>query len=650
MPNGQTVTYTCPGDGKADVVRFDSIGAKGSSYRYVITDDKNIILATPGSDFANLEGAGVGVCRVWGLAYSGRFVGKPGQNATTTTLADGCSDLSDNFIVINRFKPNAGRVQMPNGLTTRYTCPGDGKADVVRFDSVGASLSRYAYVITDDKNVIIGLPGADFANVEGAGEGVCRVWGLAYTGNLSAKLGDNAVQVSLSDGCFDLSDNFIVINRFKPNAGRVQMPNGLTTRYTCPGDGKADLVRFDSVGASLSRYAYVITDDKNVIIGLPGADFANVEGAGEGVCRVWGLAYTGNLSAKLGDNAAQVSLSDDCFDLSDNFIVINRFKPNAGRVQMPNGLTTSYTCPGDGKADLVRFDSVGASKSRYAYVITDDQNVIIGLPGADFANVEGAGEGVCRVWGLAYTGNVIAKLGDNAAQVSLSDDCFDLSDNFIVINRFKPNAGTVSTANNRTEITTIAGDKIADTIRFKFMGASKSLLRFVVTDTNNVVLGLPPADQVDFEGAGPGVCKVWGLAYTGTLNLKLGDDIDKVNASNDCFVFSRNYVKVTRIAVAPIIAEGAILKSQSAFAPQLLVVPNPVQSTFRVDFQWSQPETDARIQVRDLGGRLVASSGIHLFVGDNQHVLDASDYPTGLLLLTIQTPTGSHSIKFLKVE
>jgi len=109
------------------------------------------------------------------------------------------------------------------------------------------------------------------------------------------------------------------------DGGTVALAEGGTEATTCPGDGQPDVLEFASEGASTENdFTYVITDDNNVILGLPEGDMADFEEAGEGVCRVWGLAYTGNITAEVGDNAAEVALSDECFDLSDNFITVIR--------------------------------------------------------------------------------------------------------------------------------------------------------------------------------------------------------------------------------------------------------------------------------------------------------------------------------------
>ena len=546
MPNGETIRYTCPGDGNPDIVRFDSTGSGTGSYAYVITDENNIILDLPAGDSADFDGAPAGTCRVWGLAYTGNITAQVGDDAAAVALSDDCFGLSDNFITVVRETPDGGTVAMPNGETIRYTCPGDGMADIVMFDSTGTTSGPYAYVITDENNIILDLPAGDSADFDGAPAGTCRVWGLAYTGNITAQVGDDAAAVALSDDCFDLSDNFITVIREAPDGGSVALADGTNLAFTCPGDGNPDILLFDSTGTAGPSYTYVITDELNIILDLPGGDSFDFDGAPAGICRVWGLAFTGNLTAQVGDDAAAVALSDDCFDLSDNFIAVVRQQPEAGTVQMPNGETIRYTCPGDGNPDIVLFDSLGAGITPYAYVVTDEDNNILAFPTGDSFDFDGAPAGTCRVWGLAYTGNVTAQVGDDAAAVALSDDCFDLSDNFITVIRETPEGGTVAMPNGETVRYTCPGDGVADIVMFDSTGTAGGAYTYVITDEDNIILDLPGGDSFDFDGAPAGTCRVWGLAYTGNVTAQVGDDAAAVALSDDCFDLSDNFITVIR--------------------------------------------------------------------------------------------------------
>ena len=53
---------------------------------------------------------------------------------------------------------------------------------------------------------------------------------------------------------------------------------------------------------------------------------------------------------------------------------------DGGTVSTAAGDTTTYTCPGDGNADMIMFAHTTSSMDNYAYVVTDPSGVILGLP------------------------------------------------------------------------------------------------------------------------------------------------------------------------------------------------------------------------------------------------------------------------------
>ncbi len=650
--NGGTSVTTCPGDGISDVISFAHTTSSGANYAYVITDDQNNILGLPPGNSQDFEGAGSGVCRVWGLSYTGTVIASAGDNATSVALSDGCFELSSNFVEVNRIGADGGMVAMPSGATTRYTCPGDGIDDIVMFMTT-SSATNYQYVITDDNNVILGLPPSNSQNFEGAGEGICRVWGLAYSGALLAQPGDNAATTQLADGCFALSSNFITVGRDTPDGGTVAMPSGATTRYTCPGDGLADMVSFVHSGASNSNYAYVITDDQNNILGLPPGNSQDFEGAGEGVCRVWGLAYTGTITAQMGDNAANVALSSECFDLSDNFITINREKPFAGKVSTADGASGAYVCTQDGTPDIVEFSHVDASASRYQYVITDDQNIILGLPPGNSADFDSAPAGNCRVWGFAYTGDLTAQMGDHVFSTLFSTECWAISANFVTIVRDTPDGGTVSTINGQTAVTTIAGDGFDDVINFAHANASNSLYAYVITDDQNNILGIPPGNSQNFEGAGVGTCRVWGLAYTGNIIAGAGDNAAAVALTDDCYSLSSNFVEVDRVAALA----GNIVNTKTGVSiglggvQDLNLAPNPVYDQLTVSFKVDQSIDElAILKVYNVNGQLLHSEAYQLSPGQHQTQLDLSQLVDGLYFLMIDSDSFQQRERFIKTK
>ncbi len=544
--DGESEVFICPGDGNPDIVRFDSTGVSGEHFTYIITDTNNVILGLPPTDMNDFDPAGPGICRVWGMAYSGTLTAMIGDTASLVNLSDGCFDLSDTYITVHREQPDAGMVQTESGLTEVYTCPGDGNADIVIFDQIGATISDYNFIITDTNNVILAIAEMEMFDFDSAGVGTCRVWGAAFTGNFTAMVGDTASAVDLSDACFDLSDNFISVYREQPEGGTVSTEDGETALFICVGDGQPDTIRFDSAGVSNSLFTYVVTDTNNVILSLPTGDVVDFDGAGTGICRLWGLAYTGSVTAMVGDTASLVNLTDGCFDLSDNFVTVTRDEVSGGMVMTEDSLTEVFACIGDSLADVIFFDSTATAGPNFAYVITDTNNVILSLPGTDSVDFEQAGIGVCRVWGLSWSDSLLAMVGDTASMIDLATGCFDLSDNYITVTRGVIDGGAILTEDSMSVGYTCPGDSLADVIFFDSIGVTGPDFIYVVTDTNNVILNVSTVDSIDFEGAGVGVCRVWGLAYTGNLTAMIGDTASTITLADGCFDLSNGFVTVYR--------------------------------------------------------------------------------------------------------
>jgi Secretion system C-terminal sorting domain len=645
--DGRTSVALCTRDGYDDPLVFQRTTTSRAAYRYLVTDDNNNILAIR-EDAANIEGAPRGNCRVWGLSFTGNLMAQVGMNAATATLASNCWDLSDNFIQINRADVDGGEVRLPNGQTRIATTPGDGVPDVVTVSRVTASSARYAYIVTDDKNNVLGLPPSNSVNVEGAGPGLCRIWGISYTGNLTIFVGDKLGTKSLSTGCFDLSRNFVETVRNPVDGGLVSMPNGLTTRYTCPGDGRPDVVRF--INTSLTpraQYRYLVTDANNVILALPPTAEANLEGAGVGLCRIWGVSFLGNFTARVGQNAATAPLASGMFDLSDNFITTHRDMPVGGRVTMPDGQTTRYTCPGDGRADIVRFITTSRSDTRYQYIVTDDANTILGLPPANEVNLEAAGVGACRIWGVAYTGNLTARVGDNAARATLSDDCFSLSSNFIETLRFPPNGGRVATTTGRTTVNVTVGDGRPDTLSFAVTGNSQSRFAWVVTDDRNTILGLPSGNRVDFDDAGVGVCRVWGLSYTGMLTALPGDNAAAVALSTECFDLSDNFVTVNRVGNSqPVIEEIKAFAAKVGSKKEALISPNPAREVLNIQLSDASIDYEQPVSIQIINS--IGTVAMNQTLSGSQINLEVKDLPTGVYFVKINQKDYQSSHKFFK--
>lgn len=520
--------------------------------------------ATAMEDFVQWGGGGLGrenVAVNAGIWTAGDFVPTV-AGASSSIEFDGCSSgiaawaetttpsfgaENSNLVAVD-----GGTVSYESGPDTAYYCIAGtgGGMGMLAFDSTTTATESYAYVVTDPNGVILALPPGDMADFTPAPIGECWIWGLSYSGTVTAQVGDNATTTALSDGCFDLSDNFVVIFRDSVDGGTVSSPLGDTVSV-CINDPSSAVLSFDSTGTFGPNFAYVVTDNAGNILGLPPGDMVDFSGAGIGECWVWGLSYSGNVLAQVGDNAAMTALTDGCYDLSDNFVVVFRDSVEGGTVSTNLGEDTVYYCISGtgGGTGVVEISNTASSAPNYVYVVTDPAGNIVGLPPANMVDVTPAGIGECWVWGLAYSGTLLAQVGDNATQIDLSDGCFDLSDNFVVIFRDSLDGGDVLTDVGEDTVNVCINDPSSATLAFASSNAAGPNFAYVVTDNMGNILGLPPGNTVDFSGAGIGECWVWGLSYTGNVLAQVGDNAGSVTLTDGCYDLSDEFVVVFRDSV-----------------------------------------------------------------------------------------------------
>ncbi|MEL7162483.1 MAG: hypothetical protein AAFN92_17125, partial [Bacteroidota bacterium] len=219
LADGSTETSICVdvnGD-PLEVVR-DGNGT-GPNREFVITDDQGNILDLPGAG-ANgpfdLNGAGVGICEIWYLAYADGLTGLAVGNNLSDL--DGTHDLS-NAITVVRQAPDGGRVTTAAGDTT-VTATAGNVIVAVSHTTTATALS-YWYIITDANDNILEFANSadtDMLDLSAAPPGECHIWGWSYRGEGDPVMGDNIS--SLTDGdCEAISDNFIRVIREEDTDG-----------------------------------------------------------------------------------------------------------------------------------------------------------------------------------------------------------------------------------------------------------------------------------------------------------------------------------------------------------------------------------------------------------------------------------------------
>ncbi len=160
-------TTICVGDGIGDPIDVTLEGETGQNMAWVITDADLNILDLPAGPPFDLDGAGVGVCLIWHLSWSGELEGAA-VGANAGDLSGDCFDLS-NPIEVTREECDTctavGGELTVDGPTT--VCKSDGIDDTFTLQVEGAEGENQVVVATFVNGEIILISEDPEFNLEG---------------------------------------------------------------------------------------------------------------------------------------------------------------------------------------------------------------------------------------------------------------------------------------------------------------------------------------------------------------------------------------------------------------------------------------------------------------------------------------------------
>ena len=641
---GATETDACIGDDVEDIVDFHVEGASGRLKQWVITDDEDNILYLPEEPSFDFNDEGEeGTLRVYHLSYNGMkplvqpFWHKHIKNLFTDLR--GKYDISDNYITINLIQqPEGGDIALDDGSTEIEICAGDGISDLFEVTLTGASGGQgvqMIWVVTDTDGNIIETSDMNSFDFEEDGDGISLIWHLSYAENVSLEGVTNAADLT---GCFDLSNPITVI-RNGVNAGSIEIANGGGTAIEiCAGDGISDAFDVEVMGDLLGdNMGWVITNnaDDPEILALPDGPPFDLEGAGDGICLIWHIAYEDGLEgAAVGNNVSALS---GCFALS-NAIEVTRNGVNAGSIAIANdGGTEIEICAGDGNSDAFDVEVTGdLLGDNMAWVITNnaDDPEILALPDGPPFDLEEAGDGTCLIWHIAFEDGLEGVAVGN--MVSGLSGCFSLS-NAITVIRNAVDGGTI-TGGTENSFSFTVGDGTADMIaegEITLEGNVGDNSAWVVTNEDgSIILSLPENYwDVNFDEAPAGTCLVWHLSYEdGLEGLTPPDEGDHlVSSLSGCFSLS-NSISVVRAE-----ASGKVA-----------LYPNPSKGS--VNINYSGFKSDAvNISIFNLSNYQISNKNYSSL--DKKTLLDVSTYDNGIYFVKVTDGvTGESVIKRLIVD
>ena len=554
-----TEVNVCSPPGVPDFVSFrHSVVAMPTGFVMVNSSDTIVYVSLNGN--INFDLYPAGTYRVYGFSYLGAMIGQVGRPLATTALGSVCYRVSNNFITVYNQAADAGVISSSAGAGPVAFCVGDGQPNMLGVSTTSQS-NAYAWLITDEDNVIIGIYPIGFIDFEGLPAGVVRVWGISYGGNnLPVAVGDQVNPSSNEGNCYDLSDNFIEVNNFFPDAGQIYLEGGAVNFADCNADESGGLLTAFRINALPIDYAFMLTTPEGEIVEILADSVLNFNALEVGSYRLWGVSYTGTLTVVPGDFITQPQLSTECNDRSDNFIQVDKFAYDAGSLSLVGGDLTASVCSFDGLPDVLTFENIYNGSENIVYLITDAAGTLVAISESaeiDFDNAEGT---ELRVWTAVYTGELLLEAGTFVPTAVIATDCYALSENFVTVTLQPTYAGFVL-ANN----TDICRGTTSEVINFTAEAAQATDYRWLVVDAQGIIRAIETSASINFSQLPLGTYEVYGLAFSGTLSVQVGQSIATGDFAAVCFDLSDNHalVNISRIDGGTVVFDNGAFQAIS---------------------------------------------------------------------------------------
>lgn len=558
QPQGGQVSFTglgtrieqCSSDDRNAVFPLSSTSSSLASYLYLLTDEENRLIEVLSEARLDASGLAAGNYRVWGMSYLGNTALTPGILVTQGALSDDCFELSANFVELEIFDLDPGAIRTQGNETRKVLCLNDQTEDKLSFQVNPFPGFDYILLITDENNQIVSLanPGqaVDFAALPG---NKYRVYGLSYQGNLMISSGMQLGNQPLAEGCFALTSDFVEVEKKNPDGGLVRLEDGTDKIQLCYLAGSTPSgLKLTTTGKNGENYLFLLTDSNDNIQTISSDGQFDLGSFPGGTYRIYGLSYTGALSFPSGANVKNTNFSNECADLSGNFVTITKTNLDGASISFQDGSSEALLCTDGSGIAGINLANTATIVQQYAYLLTDANNKVLRIFNADNrVTLEKEEEGDFRIWGVAYSGTLLTQIGSNLSQTVHSDQCFELSKNFVVLKRRNVEGGAVELAGNAGSFLGCfdggSGSPALEALFSRNPIGSRSV--FLITDANNVVRAISNTSQITFNGFTPGNYRVWHLAYSGDLKVAVGQGVGLISLSSECFDLSDNFIPVT---------------------------------------------------------------------------------------------------------
>ncbi|MEO5583639.1 MAG: hypothetical protein ABIR66_13190 [Saprospiraceae bacterium] len=536
-----TEKLICDTDQVANKLKFNFEGPADLHSIFLLTDSTGLILDTFVLNEVDLNSFKDNTYRIYVVLYSGTLSIPAGQSIFTTLLSTECFSISAKPLIIYKSQVKAGKIKFENGKDSVLICP-DQDLSFLKFKSELNLSFKFVYILSTVQDTIIRVLPGDTVDLKKSLRGVCKIWGLAYSGDLNLNPGDYINKPNRSTGCSDLSSNPLTLIKDQAIGGRVSLLNGDSTYHLCYKDGWPDYLALRTNSPSPLPYLYIATDKNNLILGVT-VSSSDLEFFSGIVSRIYGVSYQGSIVAKPGDDITKVPFAIGCFSISTNYITISTEEIAGGIIRVNKNIDLIQYCFKSNIADTLRLNSNGSTNgSRSIYIgIQSDTIKFISTTGVILRSMVPVGS--TDIFGIAYKGNFLVKSGDKLSASRLVDSCYGVSSNSIRIENFNPLAGTVSSNSGLSDIYLCPGDGQSDIVSMSRNGAVPLPYGYFVTNKLDSILAFTTESNIELDTFPLGLCKIYGVSYTGDIQYK-NKNIKSPDLASECFDISANAINV----------------------------------------------------------------------------------------------------------
>ena len=402
------------------------------------------------------------------------------------------------------------------------------------------------------------------------------------------------------------------------------------------GDNTADTVSGISLtGNEGTNSQWVVTDDQNNILGLPGAiEAVDFDGAGPGTCLIWHLSYEDGLQGL----AAESNLADlvGDYDLSNSIAVVRN---PVVQVEVDGGVISGGPFEfntGNGAApdisEVLLSENEGSNSQ---WVITNSQNDIVELPG--ILEIFSAPIGVYSLMhlsfengleGLVIGNNILDLAGDFDFSNSISIT-INPSDHSETCTFNTPINSALPSVDDRYENIFVLGSGGPDLSNIRQFSINWNLIdnglyQFAVNTTNGTpgwYVDLRDNLTYNFNGPQP------EAVLSGTQIIGL-DGAYWVNIDGGNFVLgsqTANYSIYFTNGNAPNCDENSPKSLSITKASTLNIYPNPASNFVNID----SGLINSKLVLLSLTGKIIAQK----YTNGKQVTFNVSNLPSGIYIL-----------------